>query len=289
MSASWRGSSSEPRWTSVDRVERSWAGADRLRLLARGHLSLACKPAHYEDFVRAAEVLSREFAHEVRPLARADLRREIGSGIYFGGLVDEASAGINPAQYVLGLARAARAAGARFTSTRRSSASSVTVPGWRVIRLAAHSRPRTVLVATSGYTGARDTNAPPPEDRTDRLVRHRHRAAAGNAGARSEPARSHDVRLASFPALLSPDAGPPTAVWRTCALPCRRPMPRCARARPCFIDGMLEVFPQLRDVRVEYAWGGTLDFAFDTLPHAGKLEGLHYALGYAGHGVALAT
>jgi glycine/D-amino acid oxidase-like deaminating enzyme len=52
---------------------------------------------------------------------------------------------------------------------------------------------------------------------------------------------------------------------------------------------MLSVYPQLRDVEVEYVWGGTLDFAFDKMPHTGQLDGLHYALGYAGHGVALAT
>jgi glycine/D-amino acid oxidase-like deaminating enzyme len=53
--------------------------------------------------------------------------------------------------------------------------------------------------------------------------------------------------------------------------------------------GMVEVFPHLYDARVEYAWGGTLDFCFDTMPHAGELDGMHYALGYAGHGVAMAT
>src|SRR5437868_5668296 len=52
---------------------------------------------------------------------------------------------------------------------------------------------------------------------------------------------------------------------------------------------MLRVYPQLRDAQVEYAWGGTLDFAFDMMPHAGVDDGLFYALGYAGHGVALAT
>ena len=36
-------------------------------------------------------------------------------------------------------------------------------------------------------------------------------------------------------------------------------------------------------------WGGTLDFAFDTMPHAGQMDGVFYALGYAGHGVAMAT
>ena len=52
---------------------------------------------------------------------------------------------------------------------------------------------------------------------------------------------------------------------------------------------MLQVYPQLRDARVEYAWGGTLDVTFDMMPHAGQLGGLHYAIGYAGHGVAMAT
>jgi glycine/D-amino acid oxidase-like deaminating enzyme len=54
-------------------------------------------------------------------------------------------------------------------------------------------------------------------------------------------------------------------------------------------EGMLAIYPQLRDVRVAYAWGGTLDFAFDTMPHVGRLDGYSFALGYAGHGVALAT
>jgi glycine/D-amino acid oxidase-like deaminating enzyme len=53
--------------------------------------------------------------------------------------------------------------------------------------------------------------------------------------------------------------------------------------------GMLSVYPQLRATKIEYVWGGTLDFAFDIMPHAGQLDGLHYSLGYAGHGVAMST
>ena len=52
---------------------------------------------------------------------------------------------------------------------------------------------------------------------------------------------------------------------------------------------MIEVYPQLRDTKVEFVWGGTLDFAFDIMPHAGEIDGIYYALGYAGHGVAMAT
>jgi glycine/D-amino acid oxidase-like deaminating enzyme len=52
---------------------------------------------------------------------------------------------------------------------------------------------------------------------------------------------------------------------------------------------MERVFPQLAGYEVEYAWGGTLDFAFDQMPHAGQLDGIYYTLGFAGHGVALGT
>src|SRR5207249_3778696 len=53
--------------------------------------------------------------------------------------------------------------------------------------------------------------------------------------------------------------------------------------------GMVQVFPQLRETKVAHAWGGTLDFCFDTMPHAGQTGGIYYSLGYAGHGVAMAT
>ena len=53
--------------------------------------------------------------------------------------------------------------------------------------------------------------------------------------------------------------------------------------------GMIEVYPQVREANVDYVWGGTLDFAFDIMPHAGKMDGMYYSVGYAGHGVAMAT
>jgi glycine/D-amino acid oxidase-like deaminating enzyme len=53
--------------------------------------------------------------------------------------------------------------------------------------------------------------------------------------------------------------------------------------------GMVEVYPQLLDTKVEFVWGGTLDFTLDVMPHAGKIDGMNFAVGFAGHGVAAAT
>ncbi len=53
---------------------------------------------------------------------------------------------------------------------------------------------------------------------------------------------------------------------------------------------MLAVFPQLADVAVDFAWGGTLAITVDRMPAFQRLApGVFSAGGYSGHGVALAT
>src|SRR2546422_1064416 len=73
-----------------------------------GHLEVACKRKHFDDYSRQVEVIAREFNHTLLIVPKNELRTEIGSDIYFGGMVDEVSAGLNPAQYVAGLAGAAQ-------------------------------------------------------------------------------------------------------------------------------------------------------------------------------------
>jgi glycine/D-amino acid oxidase-like deaminating enzyme len=53
--------------------------------------------------------------------------------------------------------------------------------------------------------------------------------------------------------------------------------------------GMRDVFPELAQANIEYVWSGKVAYPMDHLPHAGRHDGLHYAMGYCGHGVALAT
>ncbi|MBK8798574.1 MAG: FAD-binding oxidoreductase [Anaerolineales bacterium] len=52
---------------------------------------------------------------------------------------------------------------------------------------------------------------------------------------------------------------------------------------------MVEVFPQLAGVPVTHSWSGKLGLAFDLMPHVGRVRGVHYAYGYAGHGVSIAS
>src|ERR1043166_3785971 len=84
-----------------------------------GHLEVACKAKHFEEFRRGAETIEREFGHRLRIVEKKDLASEIGSGIYYGGMVDEVSAGVNPARYVAGLGCAAAKAGAEIHENTR--------------------------------------------------------------------------------------------------------------------------------------------------------------------------
>src|SRR5271156_6046939 len=63
-----------------------------------GHLEVACKQKHFDDYSRQVEVIAREFNHQLRVVQRHELNAEIGSTIYYGGMVDEVSAGVNPAR-----------------------------------------------------------------------------------------------------------------------------------------------------------------------------------------------
>lgn len=52
---------------------------------------------------------------------------------------------------------------------------------------------------------------------------------------------------------------------------------------------MREIFPQLRGNGIEYCWGGLVDMTADRFPRAGVHDGLHYAMGYSGHGVQMSV
>ena len=52
---------------------------------------------------------------------------------------------------------------------------------------------------------------------------------------------------------------------------------------------MLEVFPQLQDIPITYTWSGYVGYTFDKMPHIGRINGVHYAYGYCGHGLAAAS
>ncbi len=256
-----------------------------------GHLEVACKQKHFDDYARQAEVIAREFDHQLRVVQRHELSAEIGSTIYYGGMVDEVSAGVNPARYVAGLGHAAIKAGAEILEQARVEGvlreSSQGESGWKITTSRGTLWAREIFVGTSGYT----SKATPALQR--KII----------------PIGSFIVTTEVLPEALAHELSPRNRMiydsknylYYYRLTPDRRMLfgGRAAffpendqtirRSAEILRRGMVDVYPQLRDAKVEYVWGGTLDFAFDIMPHAGQIDGIYYALGYAGHGVAMAT
>lgn len=52
---------------------------------------------------------------------------------------------------------------------------------------------------------------------------------------------------------------------------------------------MLKVFPQMEGSKISHTWSGFVGFTFDHLPHTGRHDGIDYAMGYNGSGVAMGS
>jgi glycine/D-amino acid oxidase-like deaminating enzyme len=256
-----------------------------------GHLEVACKQKHFDGYEESAALVQREFNHELRIIPKNELRGEIGSDIYFGGMVDESSAGLNPARYVAGLALAAQRAGACLHEhTRVEKIEAQFVNGTRKF-LVKTSRgiiaAREVILASGAYT----TEATPALRK--KII----------------PIGSYIIATEILPSDLARELSPRNRMIYDSKhfLYYYRLMPDSRMlfgGRAAFFPetentvrqsaeilrrGMVTVYPQLRDTKVEYVWGGTLDFTLDVMPHAGKIDDMYFAAGFAGHGVAAAT
>ena len=256
-----------------------------------GHLEVACKQKHFDDYQRQVEVIEVEFNHKLCVVPKHELSSEIGSTVYFGGMVDEVSAGCNPAQYVAGLARSVVKSGAaifehaRVHSIERDSRDGEV--GWKITTSRGALWAHEVFVGTSGYTG---TATPALQKKiipigsfiitTEVLPR----GLAKELSPRNRMIYDSKNYLHYY--RLTPD-GRMLFGGRAAFFPENEQTIR--RSAEILRQGMIGVYPQLRDARIEYVWGGTLDFTFDIMPHAGQMDGMYYAIGYAGHGVAMAT
>lgn len=230
--------------------------------------------------------MAKEFNHNVRIVQPNELRDEIGSAMYHGGIVDEVSGGLNPAQYVAGLARAAEKAGASLHA--RAGVTSLTRRGTRffIQTQRGNLEAEKVLVGTSGYTGSV----------TKKLQR------------KIIPIGSFIIATEKLSDTLTSELSPKNRMifdsmhylnyfrlWdnrmifggRAAFFPENKNS--IARSAEILRREMIRVYPQLKNASVEFVWGGTLDFAFDMMTHVGEMDGVFYSLGYAGHGVAMAS
>jgi glycine/D-amino acid oxidase-like deaminating enzyme len=250
-----------------------------------GFLYAAFKPRHAEALKRTRAFMAEQFGHTAQWIPAERIREEVDSPVYHGALLEKEDAGIQPARYIAGLIRMAREMGVNL----HENVTALGITG-RPGRLTVATdrgpiRAKKVIAATNGYTGALTpwirrrivpvrslmiaTALLPPE--RVRALFPRGRMIADTKTFLYYFRPSPDGRRILF------GGRPPFS---------GRPIAENARHMR---NNLAAVFPQLRSVPVEFAWWGKLGFTVDHLPHLGQHEGVYYAAGYCGHGVALAT
>ena len=252
-----------------------------------GKLNLASKPAHYQGFEKTHELLNTRLGLETQLVPKAELRREIGSDSFHGAIVDSQSASLHVGKYIRGLGDAAERAGVTIheqapvlSLTKRGSSHELETPRGRI-----HADQ--VLLATGAYTRRpfrwQQVRIAPvgsfiiatePLDAgvCDDLLPNR-RVASDSKNLLNYFRLTPDNRLlfggrARF-AMSNPQSD--------------------EKSGKILREAMVGFFPQLADARVDYCWGGLVDMSIDRLVHAGEHNGVYYSMGYAGHGVQMAT
>ncbi|AJE47271.1 NAD(P)/FAD-dependent oxidoreductase [Celeribacter indicus] len=221
----------------------------------------------------------------IRFLDRDEIRHEVGSPDYHSGTLDMGSGHLHPLRYALALGRLADAAGVRIFENTRVTAVEAGTARPRVSTAHATIAADHLVMALNGYHNNLEARIarrvmpinnfiavtePLPPDLADRLIPNRHAVA--------------DSRFVINYFRLSPDnrmifGGGESYGYR---------FPEDLEAK---VRGpMAEVFPALRETKVDYAWGGTLGITMSRLPHFARLGPAALTVsGFSGQGVTLAT
>ena len=241
--------------------------------------------AHYRVLEAKVEPLNRHAQADAYMLDRDRQREEIGSDYYHGGLVVGRAAHLHPAKYFAGLYRVARDRGAVVCASAPVTKLDRQGAGWVVETERGTVRAGDVIVATNGYTGAVSpalrrrvipvnsyiiTTEELPVDLAASLLPH-NKSVYDTRRLLTYYRMSGDRRRLIFGGRASFRASDPVET-----------APRLHRF-------MTDRFPQLAGTRITHAWTGNVAFTFDEAPHMGTLDGLHYALGCNGSGVAMMT
>jgi glycine/D-amino acid oxidase-like deaminating enzyme len=239
---------------------------------------------HFSAMVREAENQTRGLEQRIDIVAKADQHREIASDFYHGGCMYPDDASVDPTRLLLALLRRALDSGASVVDRCPVEAISRTRDGFEVSTSRGVVRARQVLLATNGYSGPL---SPWARRRVIPIGSYQIATAPLGTGRVREliPRGRNIVDSRRVVVYFRPSADGERIIFGgRAALAEKDPLACVPRLRRM----MERILPQLRSVPVSHAWVGWVAYTFDTLPHLGEHDGVHYCMGYCGQGVPLA-
>jgi glycine/D-amino acid oxidase-like deaminating enzyme len=240
--------------------------------------------SHYESMAKKTQSLNDDAQSGAYMVPRDQQRADIGSDYYHGGMVVSRAAHLHPALYFKGLLNLVETANVSIASrTPVNGLVQNADQTWMVKTPRGTIRAQHVIIATNGYTG----------DVTPQLKR------------RVVPVGSYLIATEELPPDIVAEISPKNRSFADTrrVLTYYRMSPDGKRlifggrakfgfsdpldTAPLLYRFMTDRFPQLRGTKITHAWTGNVAFTFDELPHMGKLNGMHYALGCNGSGIAM--
>ena len=288
------------RMVGADAARQFWELAEAAKnlakkLIADHHIDCDLKPGiahpnHKSGYASETEAyvdfLRRQYDYDqIEYLDRDAMAELVGSDSYYGGSLDLGAGHLHPLNYALGLADAALAAGARLYRSTIVEGFQEGSPS-RVMTNHGVVEADSIVLACNGYLGKLEPRlsgkimpinnfviaTEPLGESLLKRINPRDVAIADSRFVVNYYRLSADKRMLfgggenyrqNFPLDIASFV--------------RKPM--------------LEIYPELADSRIDYAWGGTLAVTLNRMPHFGRLgqHNVYYAQGYSGQGVAMAT
>lgn len=245
----------------------------------------ALRPKHFDAMAFRLESLQHACNVKGEVISQSEQSTETGSNQYCGGVVYHNDASLHPAKFHNGLIARVREAGAiilPFTPVQQLKKQS---GGFVLTSPLGEVKAERVAICTNGYTGTQF-----PEFRRRIL-----------------PLRSAMIATEELPPDVMSRLLPKNRVYgdsrRIVAYyrssPDKKRILFGSRAigandqpqknRHNLHRSLAQIFPELSGAKIDFVWSGLVGYSFDHAPHIGQQNGLDYAMGYCGSGVARAT
>jgi glycine/D-amino acid oxidase-like deaminating enzyme len=255
-----------------------------------GRLRTAWTPQDFTAMAGANEGLQCIEPFSARMVKPDEMPQHIDTPLYFGGLLYESHACVQPRKLHYGLLQLALQAGVQVFGEQPVHAVNSEPDGFSI---STHSREtqhqeihcQQVLMATNGYTQAKVSSflakriMPVPsfvivtEELGEDLVQ-----ALLPGGHCMVETRQRFCYYRATP------CGKRIMLGSRAALHAITPQ----QALPTLRAKLTEIFPSLKDTKISHCWTGFTGFSFSKLPNIGCHDGIYHALGYCGNGVAMA-
>ena len=253
--------------------------------LGVGNLHMAAKASHAVDLEHEVNQLTRDYGYtKASYLNREELAELTSASGMHGGMLDMGARHLHPLKYTHGLARVASSLGVTIyeqspaVKWRDNSQLQINTPQGSVTAKA-------LVLACNGYLGKLAPtiagNIMPINNfvvATEPLSREQQRAVTRDNHSLSDSLFVINYwKLSGDGRLLFGGGENYTS---------RFPKDIKGFVRPY----MLNIYPELTDVKIDYGWGGTLGITMNRMPDFGRIGSrIFYAQGFSGHGVPTAT